>query len=54
MDPERKLIPTYQTKYFLREWMIDLRREQFLLKDSYRPVVGTTGGFLVMLINLII
>lgn len=45
MDPERKLIPTYQTKYFLREWMIDLRREQFLLKDSYRPVVGTTGGF---------
>lgn len=45
MDPERKLIPTYQTKYFLREWMIDLRREQFLLKDSYRPVVGTSGGF---------
>ena len=23
--------------------MIDLRREQFLLKDSYRPPVGNTG-----------
>lgn len=45
MDPNRKLIPTYQTKYFLREWMIDLRREQFLLKDSYRPVVQSSGGF---------
>lgn len=45
MDPERELIPTYQTKYFLREWMIDLRREQFLLKDSFRPVVNSCGGF---------
>lgn len=45
MDPNRKLVPTYQTKYFLREWMIDLRREQFLLKDSYRPPVGSSGGF---------
>ena len=25
--------------------MIDLRREQFLLKDSYRPPVGSSGGF---------
>lgn len=41
MNPERALIPTYQTKYFLREWMIDLRREQFLLKDSFRPPVGS-------------
>lgn len=39
MDLERELIPTYQTKYFMREWMIDLRREQFLLKDIFRPVV---------------
>lgn len=45
MDPNRELIPTYQTKYFLREWMIDLRREQFLLKDAFRPVVQTVGGF---------
>lgn len=45
MDPNRKLIPTYQTKYFLREWMIDLRREQFLLKDAFRPVVNSIGGF---------
>ena len=42
MDPERQLIPTYQTKYFLREWMIDLRREQFLLKDSFRPPIGSS------------
>lgn len=45
MDPNRKLIPTYQTKYFLREWMIELRREQFLLKDSYRPPIGGSTGF---------
>lgn len=45
LDPERKLVPTYQIKYFLREWMIDLRREQFLLKDSYRPVTGGNGSF---------
>ncbi len=45
MDPERTLIPTYQTKYFLREWMIDLRREQFLLKDAFRPVIGSKAGF---------
>ena len=45
MDPNRKLIPTYQTKYFLREWMIDLRREQFLLKDSFFPPVGGVIGF---------
>lgn len=45
LDLNRKLIPTYQTKYFLREWMIDLRREQFLLKDAFRPVIGTNGGF---------
>ena len=45
LDPDRKLIPTYQTKYFLREWMIDLRREQFLLKDSYKPVTGGNATF---------
>ena len=45
MDFNKKLIPTYQTKYFLREWMIDLRREQFLLKDSYKPVIGINAGF---------
>ena len=43
--PDRKLIPTYQTKYFLREWMIELRRAQFLLKDCVRPVVGIGPGF---------
>ena len=45
MDLERVLVPTYQTKYFLREWMIDLRREQFLLKDSFCPPVGLIGSF---------
>ena len=25
--------------------MIDLRREQFLLKDSFCPPVGLIGGF---------
>ena len=45
MDPERKLIPTYQTKYFLREWMIDLRREQFLLKDIFRPIICSVPHF---------
>ncbi len=45
IDPERKIIPTYQNKYFFREWMIDLRREQFLLKDSYKPVIGTVTNF---------
>lgn len=45
MDIERKLIPTYQTKYFLREWMIDLRCEQFMLKDSYRPPIGMALTF---------
>jgi len=44
MDPERELVPTYQRKYFLREWMIDLRREQFLLRDAYRPCVCNNGG----------
>lgn len=39
IDPERELIPTYQNKYFMREWMIDLRREQFLLKDIFRPTI---------------
>ena len=39
MDPNRALIPTYQTKYFMREWMVEMRREQFLLKDCYRPVI---------------
>lgn len=39
LDPERKLIPTYQTKYFMREWMIDLRREQFILKDIFKPII---------------
>ncbi len=39
LDPERQLLPTYQTKYFMREWMIDLRREQFILKDIFRPIV---------------
>lgn len=45
LDVDRKLLPTYQTKYFLREWMIDLRCEQFLLKDSYRPMVGQALTF---------
>ena len=45
MDPDRKLIPTYQVKYFLREWMIDLRKEQFLLKDIFKPVVCIAAGF---------
>lgn len=36
LDITRELIPTYQAKYFLREWMIDMRREQFLLKDAFR------------------
>lgn len=45
MDLNRKLIPTYQTKYFLREWMVELSREQFLLKDSFRPVVNVGVGF---------
>ena len=45
IDIERKLVPTYQVKYFLREWMIDLRREQFLLKDSYKPIVCNNATF---------
>lgn len=45
LDPNRKLIPTYQTKYFMREWMIDLRREQFLLKDIFRPTICNTPSF---------
>ena len=45
MDPERKLIPTYQNKYFMREWMIDLRREQFLLKDIFKPVICNLPSF---------
>lgn len=45
MDPDRELIPTYQQKYFLREWMIDLRREQFLLKDIFRPVICAVPTF---------
>lgn len=45
MDLKRNLIPTYQTKYFMREWMVDLRREQFLLKDCYRPVICTGPNF---------
>ena len=36
IDPNNHIIPTYQTKYFLREWMIDLRKEQFLMKDVYK------------------
>lgn len=39
MDPSRALMPTYQNKYFMREWMIDLRREQFLLKDIFKPTI---------------
>ena len=39
MDPEISLVPTYQNKYFMREWMIDLRREQFLLKDIFKPII---------------
>ena len=46
MDPNRKLIPTYQNKYFLREWMIDLRREQFILKDIFKPTVCSVPNFL--------
>lgn len=45
IDVNRKLIPTYQTKYFLREWMVDLRREQFILKDIFKPVVGSVPSF---------
>ena len=45
LDPNRALIPTYQTKYFLREWMIDMRCEQFLLKDSFRLACGSSPGF---------
>lgn len=45
LDTSRALIPTYQTKYFLREWMIDMRREQFLLKDSFRLACGSSPGF---------
>lgn len=45
MDMDRKLIPTYQNKYFLREWMIDLRREQFLLKDIFRPTICSCPHF---------
>lgn len=45
VDPNSKLIPTYQQKYFLREWMIDLRREQFILKDIFRPVVQLMPSF---------
>ena len=45
VDPNRKLIPTYQQKYFLREWMMDLRREQFILKDIFRPVVQLMPSF---------
>lgn len=45
MDPERKLIPTYQNKYFMREWMIDLRREQFLLKDIFKPTICNLPSF---------
>lgn len=43
MDPNRELVPTYQTKYFMREWMIDLRREQFLLRDAFKPPVQISG-----------
>lgn len=46
LDPDRKLIPTYQNKYFMREWMIDLRREQFLLKDIFRPVICNVPNFI--------
>jgi len=45
MDLERELLPTYQTKYFMREWMIELRREQFLLKDIFRPIICNIPTF---------
>lgn len=45
LNPDRALIPTYQTKYYMREWMIDLRREQFLLKDIFKPVIGGVISF---------
>lgn len=45
IDPDRKTVVTYQTKYFYREWMIDLRREQFILKDAYKPTMGTAMHF---------
>lgn len=32
--------PTYKNKYYFREQMIEFRREQYLLKDSYRPTLG--------------
>ena len=53
MDINRPLIPTYQNKYFMREWMIDLRREQFLLKDSFCPPIGLIGGLLQYTIVLL-
>ena len=45
LDPNKKIIPTYQTKYFMREWMIDLRREQFLLKDIFKPTICSAPTF---------
>ena len=45
MDITRKLMPTYQNKYFMREWMISLKREQFILKDMFKPTMNRMGGF---------
>lgn len=45
LDTERVLVPTYQNKYFLREWMVDLRREQFLLKDIFKPTICNVPCF---------
>lgn len=45
MDLGRELVPTYAAKYKYREWMINLRNEQFLLKDSYRPTICTVPIF---------
>jgi hypothetical protein len=45
LDPNIKTIPTYQNKYFYREWMIDLRREQYILKDSFKPKISIPPNF---------
>lgn len=43
-DPNRALQPTYANKYFYRQWMMDLRKEQFLIRDCVAPAVGTGQG----------
>lgn len=45
IDPEINVVPSYQKKYFFREWMISLRREQYILKDSFKPTIPCSPGF---------